>query len=207
MRPDAGGPRDGWRSPRPLDAAAKLAATQGRSDFPPMLRHPVPLALAAVALAALSLSGCGGGPSQAAAESATRLLAAVMANDRPAFEAEIDRSAVRQDVRRQVTELARETALDVEGGPSDFALDRMISPDAFVLVNSAGQALAAAPTSAQVMALMEVLDDKHVCLRSAEAPTRCLLTFGKDRNGWRLVGMQAMNLRIEVSDAPARPAA
>ena len=42
----------------------------------------------------------------------------------------------------------RPTALDVEGGPSDFALDRMIGPDALRLVRAGtGEALTAAPTA------------------------------------------------------------
>jgi hypothetical protein len=156
-----------------------------------------------VALAALILSACGAERApKGAAESASRLMAAALADDRVAFEAEIDRTAVREDVRRQVTELAKATALDVEGGPSDFALDRMIGPGAFTLVHAGtGEALTAAPTAKQVLSLMKVVDARHVCLRDAGAPARCLLTFGKDRNGWRLVGMQAMNLRIQVADA------
>ena len=163
-----------------------------------MLRRPF-----LVLLAALSLTACReDGAEKGAAESASRLLTAAMTRNRAAFEAEIDRPAVREDVRRQVNELARATTLEVDGGPSDFALDRMIGPDAFTLVRAgSGQALTAAPTAAQVMRLMKVVDATHVCLSDARAPARCLLTFGKDRNGWRLVGMQAMNLRIEVADA------
>jgi hypothetical protein len=162
-----------------------------------MLRRAVLLGFAA-----LSLSACGSGrEAKGAAESASRLLAAVVSDDRVAFEAEIDRAAVREDVRRQVTELARAASLEVDGGPSVFALDRMISPEALTLVDAAsGEALTAAPTPDQVRALMRVVDDTHVCLRDAETPTRCLLTFAKDRDGWRLVGMQAMDLRIEVAD-------
>ena len=56
-------------------------------------------------LAALGLSACNGGAPKAAAESASRLLTAAYNNDRVAFEAEIDRAAVRDDVRRQVSEV------------------------------------------------------------------------------------------------------
>jgi hypothetical protein len=40
-----------------------------------------------------------------------------------------------------------------------------------------------------------------VCLPADEAAKRCLLTFGKSEKRWRLVGMQAMDLTIEVADA------
>jgi len=152
-----------------------------------------------LALTALGLSACNGAAPDGATETASRLLAAALANDRVAFEAEIDRPAVREDVRRQVAELARSTALEVDGGPSEFALDRMISPDAVRLVDAAGRARTAPPTAAEVAPLMKVVDDKRVCLRAAGTPSDCLLTFAKDKAHWRLVGMKAMDLRIELA--------
>jgi hypothetical protein len=155
-----------------------------------------------VALAALvvGLSGCGGGPPKAASESASRLLAAAVADDRVAFEAEIDRRAIREDLRRQVTEMARGASLDVEGGPSDLVLDRMIGPAALTLVRAGtGEALTAPPTPRQVGRLMKVLEGKQVCLTDAAA--NCVLTFAKSKDGWRLVAMRAMDLKIEVAEA------
>ena len=149
---------------------------------------------------ALALCGCGSAQ-KGAADSAHRLLAAAQKNDRVAFEAEIDRTAVRADVRRQVAELAKATALDVDGGPSEFALDRMISPDAFRLVDAAGGPLRSAPTAGQVAKLMKQVDGRHACLRDAAAPDACLLTFAKAKNQWRLVGMKATGLTIELADA------
>jgi hypothetical protein len=152
-----------------------------------------------LAFAVLGLSACNGDPPKGAAESASRLLTAALNNDRVAFEAEIDRAAVRQDVRRQVAELAHSTALDVDGGPSEFALDRMISPDAVHVVDSAGHRLATPPTADQVAPLMKAVDDKHVCLRDAGGERGCLLTFAKGKAHWRLVGMKAMDLRIQLA--------
>lgn len=159
-----------------------------------------------IALATLGLAGCGGNaPGKApggAAESASRLLTAAFNGDRVAFEAQIDRAAVREDVRRQVTRLAQATTLDVDGGPSDFALDRMISPQAFRLVHAgSGEALSAAPTVRQVAPLMRALDANHACLRDKQAPKACILTFAKGKGQWRLVGMRAMGLRIELADS------
>ena len=168
--------------------------------------------LSLIALASLGLAGCGGtapqGPApqgnapRGAAESASRLLTAAYRGDRVAFEAQIDRPAVREDVRRQVTRLAQATTLDVDGGPSEFALDRMISPQAFRLVHAGtGKALTSAPTARQVAPLMRTLDARHACLLDAASPKHCLLTFAKDKDRWRLVGMRAMGLRIELADA------
>lgn len=158
----------------------------------------------AVALLALVLSSCSKAAPGGAAESASRLLTAALANDRVAFEAEIDRAAVRDDVRRQVADLARSTTLEIDGGPSEFALDRMISPDAVRVVDASGHRPAQAPSAKDVASLMKVVDGKHVCLPDARRD--CLLTFAKGSDPktggrWRLVGMKAMDLRIELASA------
>ena len=151
-----------------------------------------------LAVAALGLNSCGAAAPRGAIESASRLLAAALSGDRAAFEAQIDRPAVREDVRRQVTEMAKATALDVDGGPSQFALDRMISPEKVRVVDRSGSTLTAAPTPKQVAPLMRRVDSKHACLQGAEAHD-CLLTFAKGKDAWRLVGMKAMDLTIQVA--------
>jgi hypothetical protein len=152
-----------------------------------------------LAALALPLSACGGAAPKGAAETASRLLAAAMMNDRVAFEAEIDRDALRDDMRRQVIAMAKTKSLDVEGGPSEFALDRMISPDAIRLVDAKGQRLTEAPEAGDVRDMLKPVDDDHVCLRQGDA--ECLLTFGKGKDGWRLVGMKARDMTIQVAEA------
>jgi len=156
--------------------------------------------LPVMAMAAFVLSACGGGAPKGAAESASRLLAAAVAGDRAAFEAEIDRAAVRNDIRRQVAAVARGQALEIEGGPSEFALDRMISPTAIRLVHArTGQPLAKAPTVDQVAELMRELDADHACLKGRKGD--CLLTFAREDRAWRLVGMKAVDIEIAVASA------
>lgn len=150
-------------------------------------------------LSSLVLAACGERAPKGAAESASRLLAAAVYQDDAAFEAEIDRPAVREDIRRQVSALARTDALEVDGGPSDFALDRMISPVAIRVVSPEGEALATPPTAEQVAPMMRPVGDDQVCLRGASE--ECLLTFARAGDGWRLVGMKAMDLRIELANA------
>jgi len=150
-------------------------------------------------VAGLMLAACAGPAPRGAGESASRLIAAAMSGDRVAFEAQIDRTAVREDLRRQVSELARTEALDVEGGPSDLVLDRMIGPDALRVVEAGtGRAPAEPPGPADLAKLMKPLDGNRVCLADAQDADRCLLTFAKDKDHWRLVGMQAIDLPIEV---------
>ena len=156
-----------------------------------------------LAIAGLTLASCNNNrPPKGAAESASRLLGAAIARDRVAFEAEIDRPAVREDLRRQVADLARGAALDVEGGPSEFVLDRMISPGALRVVRSgAGTPLVKAPSAADLSRQMRVVDRRHVCLHGVGEAERCLLTFANAKGGWRLVGMQAMTHQIEIAAA------
>ncbi|WP_337189351.1 hypothetical protein [Phenylobacterium sp.] len=157
------------------------------------------LRIATVLLVAVGLNGCGPAAPRGAIESASRLLAAALSGDRAAFEAQIDRAAVREDVRRQMAEMARATVLEVDGGPSEFALDRMISPEKVRVVDGVGAALTAAPTPQQVAPLMRRVDDNHACLKDAGAGGGCLLTFAKGRDQWRLVGMKAMDLTVQVA--------
>jgi hypothetical protein len=173
--------------------AVALAETDGRPHGPPMVRAVRILALAALAL---GVAGCGGGARDQAAKGAARFLDAVHAGDRVAFEAAIDRPTVREDLRRQMTELARGNGLDVGGGPSDLALDRMIAPQAFRLVDArTGQPLPEAPDAARAAATMRILDNRHACLLAQQ---RCILTFGRSHEGWRLVSMQANVATIPV---------
>lgn len=154
-------------------------------------------------LALAALGGCDINVRADASRGIASFLQAVHTNDRAAFEAALDRPALRADLQRQIVDLGRANSLDV-GGPSEFALDRRITPQAFQLVEArTGQALPAAPTVAQVALLMKVIDGRHVCVRDLRRD-RCLLTFAKEKGAWRLVGMQATGLTIEV--APARAA-
>ena len=39
----------------------------------------------------------------------------------------------------------------------------------------------------------------RACLKDPDDEARCLLTFAKSKAGWRLVGMQAMDLTIPLA--------
>jgi hypothetical protein len=166
-----------------------------------MFRKSSAVALAALAVAA---SGCDIGVRADASKAIARFLTAVHDNDRKAFEAGIDRQALRADLREQLTALARTKGVVVDGGPSEFALDRMISPAAFRLVEAqTGQALHVAPNAAAIALMMQVRDRSHVCVGDPGKP-RCALSFAKQEGTWRLVGMQATNLKIEVPPVPKK---
>ena len=166
-----------------------------------MFRKSLAVALATFAVA---LGGCDIGVRADASKAIQRFLTAVHNDDHTAFEAAIDRRALRADLRDQLTDLARAKGVVVEGGPSEFALDRMITPAAFRLVEAkTGQALHVAPNAATVALMMQVRDRSHVCVGDPGKP-RCTLSFAKREGTWRLVGMQATNLMIEIPPVPKK---
>jgi hypothetical protein len=159
---------------------------------------------AALSALAFVLGGCGVDVRADAANGVAKFLDAVRRGDQPAFEAALDRPALRSDLRDQLTALGRANGVDVNGGPSDFALDRMITPEAFRLVEArTGQALPIAPTAAQVALSMAVRDPNHACVQDP-GKARCLLSFAKENGVWRLVGMPATDLKIEVLPEPSK---
>lgn len=158
----------------------------------------------AVAAAALTLlvAACGKAPAKDAGVAVQALLAAVQTGDAQAFEAGVDRPALRADLRRQMIAVGQQAGLDV-GGPSDSALDRMIGPDAFHLTLG-GAPLAAPPSTAQVATQLKPVAKDRVCLHALDAGQACLLTFARENGAWRLVAMPADHPAIELAPEPAK---
>lgn len=166
--------------------------------------------LRAAALVALVMTtqACGRKSAPDGAEAAQSLLAAIWAGDARAFEASLDRPAIRADLRQQLTGLARANTLDVQGGASDAALDRMIGTAAFRLVQSGtGAPLPAAPSLAQAAALMKPLGKNRACLRGETPDQPCLLTFAKQNGEWKVVGMPMTGAVIPIAPEPRKEGA
>jgi hypothetical protein len=188
---------------RNMPRLSRLARGDKRRHGPRMLRNGWAVALFALAMA---LGGCGGRERSDAATGIARFLAAVQSGDRRAFEAAIDRAAVRADLRGQLIAVARANGVEVDGGPSDFALDRMVAPEVFRLVEAgSGRPLAAPPSPGQVGPLTTLKDGGHACLGEPGGEP-CLLSFakGKAKDDWRLVGMLATDLVIHFGPEPAK---
>jgi hypothetical protein len=136
---------------------------------------------------------------------AQTLLTSAWSDDSSGFEAVVDRPAVRADLRKQLLQVAQANTLSVEGGASDAALDRMISPHAFRLIEAAsGARLTAAPSRAQAAALLKSIGRNAVCVHDQTPAQACLLTFAKLKDGWRLVGMAPAGFTIAVPPEPAK---
>lgn len=154
---------------------------------------------AALTALAVALQACGDRPDKQAMAAVQGLLTAVQTGNAGGFEALLDRPALRADLRKQITSVARRDDLVVDGGPSELALDNMISPQAFRLVQAgSGAPLTAAPSKTQVEDLVKRLDDHRVCVHDLTPKQTCIVTFAKEAPGWRMIGMLAGGVTIAV---------
>jgi hypothetical protein len=75
------------------------------------------------------------------------------------------------------------------GGASEFALDRMISPQAIRLTAArVAPGWPAAPTADQIIPHMKARGLHFVCLEEASSK-KCLLSFTQENGAWRLTAM------------------
>jgi hypothetical protein len=139
---------------------------------------------------ALSLAACGMvGMRGKASEAIAGFLAVVQRGDQQAFEAALDRPALRADLSGQIADLGKSRAVDV-GGASEFVLDRMVNLQSVRLAAArVAPGWPAAPTAAQIIPRMRVIDRRHVCLEEA-ASKKCLLIFTREDDRWRLTGLR-----------------
>lgn len=163
--------------------------------------------LIAAALGALLFlaQGCGRKSDAAPQAAAQALLSAIATGDAQAFESRTDRDAVRADLRRQLAGVARASGLDVDGGPSDAALDRMIGPSLLHLTAAGtGAPLTAPPSPAQTALMVKRLDRDHVCIHDLSPAQACVLTLAHQKADWRLITMPADDRRLEVPPEPKK---
>jgi hypothetical protein len=162
--------------------------------------------VAALAVLLVTAQGCARKPAQRPEAGAVQaLLASAWSEDPRGFEAVVDRPAVRADLRQQLLRVAQANTLSIEGGASDAALDRMITPHAFRLVTAgSGAPLSAAPSRAQTAALLKPIGRNSVCVHDETPAQACLLTFAKLKSGWRLVGMAPAGFTIAVAPEPEK---
>ncbi len=147
---------------------------------------------------ALALGGCGLGARAKGSAAIAGFLAAVQRDDHAAFEAALDRPALRSDLSEQMADVGKTHAVDV-GGPSEFALDRMISPQAIRLTAArVAPGWPATPTADQILPHMKARGLNFVCLEEA-ATKKCLLSFTLEKGVWRLTAMA-------FTPPPAEPA-
>ena len=185
--------------------AAPLAGSGGRGHGPTMLSQRLyTRSAASLCACAALLSACGGGVRTQGSAAIARFLATVHSGDRKAFEALIDRPAVRSDLTEQMADVAKRHEVDVGEGPSEFAVDRMITLQAVRLTAArVAPVWPATPTAIQIAPHMKARDSRHICLEEA-ATKRCLLSFARKDGAWRLTGMMFTPPPAETETAAFR---
>lgn len=158
----------------------------------------------AAALALLAVAGCQRVSTQLdAAEDIRAFLLAVEAKDRAAFDAHVDRTALKADLRRQLAAQGGAAALLAESNAGDRILDGLIAPEAFNLaVERAVPALNRTPSAPEIAAVLKTLDAHRVCLPSGGLDGPCAVTFVKQGETWRLVSVATGGLAVQSVPFP-----
>lgn len=147
-------------------------------------------------LATLTLAGCGDAEiRREAARDVHGFLAAAQSSDRKAFRSHIDRPALRADLRRQLEAQAREQG-QVDASFDDGAIDRMVEPAAFSIEGVTGLGLRGVPSAGQIALMMRVEPDGRACLMELGIPPSCALTFARQGERWKLVAIDARDIKI-----------
>jgi hypothetical protein len=154
-----------------------------------------------VAILALLVSACADAERFDAAGDVHTLLVSVRDGDQAAFDAHVDRRALKNQLRaRLMAEAARRTGGDptltalgamLARPLADAAADALIQPDVFRAVADYLGYSADRPIPNQVLIAQALrrIDDEQVCApRSANGP--CVLIFRNEDHVWRLTGFQ-----------------
>lgn len=165
-------------------------------------------ALLALTAATLSLSACATVDRYDAAGDVHALLTAIRDQDRAAFDARVDRRALKGEIEARLMAQARDRKADnslmaiaaVLAGPAaDLAGEALIRPETFrAAANYYGYtADKPLPSRVAIAGALRPLNDGRVCAAKQDGP--CLLTFTRDGSVWRLSGFdpQAANLNLK----------
>ena len=147
----------------------------------------------------LVLSACATATRYDAAGDIHALLVAIRDNDKPAFDAHVDRPALKAQFKARImAEIVRGVgpmggvlAQTLGGAAADAVIDTAVQPGVFLAVAEAkgyrpSQPL---PGRAGIAASLRALPDDRVCVvDKADGP--CLLVFRNEAGAWRLVGYE-----------------
>lgn len=179
------------------------------------MKRAIPL----LAFAALALAGCEQAQQRyGAAQDIHAFFAAVESGDRQAFDAHIDRPALRRQLRSGIGQAigakagvsgeAAEVLNDLLGSDSaDQAMDRMISPESFRIVwQNSKIPIKTAPSAWQIAPMLQMTPPDQACLTKAPGSADCVMTFRDEAGTWKLTAIEMGAARAYVAPEPA-PAA
>ncbi|MBO9710383.1 MAG: DUF2939 domain-containing protein [Caulobacter sp.] len=166
-------------------------------------------ALLALSLAALSLSACATATRYDAAGDVHALLTAIRNNDHAAFDARVDRPALKAEIESRLVRQARASnmsggwqaaAIALAGPAADLAGSALIQPETFrYAANYYGYTPdRPIPDRLTIAAALRYEDQDRVCAAKTKGGP-CLLTFTLENGTWRLSGFdaEAANLRLK----------
>jgi hypothetical protein len=152
-----------------------------------------------LALAALTLSACATAQRYDAASDVHALLISIRDNDQAAFDAHVDRPALKRQIEARLTAEGRKAGGDSLGALSailapalaEFAGEALVQPQVFRSVaNYYGyDASKPLPGPMVIGSQLKAVGDGQVCAtRKKDGP--CLLTFTETGGTWRLSGFE-----------------
>jgi hypothetical protein len=168
---------------------------------------------------ALGLAGCGQVAQRyQAAQDIHAFFAAVESGDKAAFDAHIDRPALRKELRSGIGRAigakvgvsgeAADVLNDLLGSSSaDQAMDRMISPESFRIVwQNSKIPIKTAPSAWQIAPMLKMVPPDQACLTKRPGSDDCVMTFRDEGGTWKLTGIE-MGAAKPVLGPPQEPAA
>jgi hypothetical protein len=158
-------------------------------------------------LAALTLAACASVQRLDAANDVHALLISIRDDDQAAFDAHVDRTALKQELQAKLDErIGRDAQLKGLSsilGPAvvDFAGDTLVQPEVFraVAQHYGYTRQTPIPNSIEIAGALKPLSDGRVCAVSKKDGP-CLLLFTKEEGVWKLTGFEgdASMLRLKL---------
>jgi len=158
-----------------------------------------------IALAAASLAACASMQRLDAANDVHALLLAIRDDDQQAFDAHVDRPALKRAIEAKIEQRASKRYGDIASllapGLAEFAGDTLVQPGVFKLVarqyGYSDQARIPGPMA--IAGALKPLPDGRVCaVKKKDGP--CVLVFTKEQGVWKLTGFegQISDLRLKL---------
>jgi predicted small secreted protein len=161
--------------------------------------------LALILAAAASLSACATAQKMGAANDVHALLVSIRDNDQAAFDAHVDRAALKQEIQTKIEAQAGKRygaiAALVAPGLAQFAGDALVQPSVFRQVarqHGYGED-AKIPNPVLIAQGLKALPDGRVCAtKKKDGP--CTLVFTKEDGVWKLTGFEGdmKDLRLKL---------
>jgi hypothetical protein len=160
----------------------------------------------AIALS-LSLGGCSewsASSHYAMAVDAASFIRAAQADDRASFDAYIDWPSVRSDLQGQLAQTGAVggAVLPAAAESGGGGVERMVRPRNFHFKASLGS-FGGMLGAAHLALMVRPAGDGRLCLPQGFLETSCVLTFAREGQGWKVVGMSLDLLRGD--DSPSWP--